>query len=201
MKTIHATCTGTNPMLMNPMTEEQLLELWYQASKRSSKKEMKPEEYIEKLIIRDAKGQIGVPRDYFRPALVYAGQFVVFAGKRNFSNAESSLVPAYIRIVEKFLPFKDQKVPWKLDLRRGVLNNRGAKVAVAIARPMFETWAFDVTLEFDDETIDESRVKSLVAKAGRVAGLGDYRPSCQGDFGMFEISRWEVVEQSLKKAA
>jgi len=43
-------------------------------------------------------------------------------------------------------------------------------------RPMFKTWALNVTVLYDQEKIDESEVTTALIDAGAHAAIGDYRP-------------------------
>lgn len=199
MAIIHATLKSLSPILMNPMTDELLDDLWAGSSRRKVKVERTPAEAAESKVIRNEKGDVGIPAEYLLAALVTAGRHVKYDARKNFSTSDASLVPAFVFLEDMFYPFKDQEQKWVVDKRRGVLDNGGKKVAVCIVRPRIDAWEFDVTASFAD--IDASKVRQLFEYAGKVAGLGDFRPSCQGPFGRFTISKWEVVEQKLKAAA
>lgn len=200
MPTIHTTLRGVSPILMNPMTEEILDDLWAGSSKRKVKVEQTAAQAAEKKIIRDSKtNKVGIPAEYLMAALVTAGKFVKYDARKNMSTADSSLVPAFVFLEDMFYPFKNQKTKHVVDKRRGVLDNGGKKVAVCIVRPRFDTWEFDVSAGFAD--IGADKVKQLFEFAGKAAGLGDFRPSCQGPFGRFTIAKWEVVEDALPMAA
>jgi hypothetical protein len=174
---------------MNPMTEEILDQLWAPSGGRKAKLEVTPKAAAEGKVIRNEEGQVGIPAEYLLAALVTAGKFVKYDARKNMSTNDSSLVPAFLFLEGMFYPFKNQKEPWIVDKRRGVLNNAGKSVAVCIVRPKFNKWEFDVDATFKD--IDESKVLRLFEYAGKVAGLCDFRPSCRGPFGRFEVTRWE----------
>lgn len=199
MARIRATLRGISPILMNPMTDDLLEGLWGGSSKRKARIEQTMEEAAKSKLIRDENGKIGIPAEYLLAALVTAGRYVKYDARKNFSTADSSLVPAFIFLEDMFYPFKNQKVKHVVDKRRGVLNNGGKEVAVCIVRPRFDVWQFDVTAGFAD--IDSSRVKQIFEYAGKVAGLGDFRPSCRGPFGRFTIAEWKVEEDALPMAA
>ena len=121
--------------------------------------------------------------------------------KTKISTAKTSLVPNLLTIVPElvnevgdgFIPFKDQKVKGIADKRRGVLAANGA--AVAIVRPKFPTWAFDVVVEVNLDDIAIEKVQELFKKAGQYSGLGDFRPSKRGPFGRFGVSQLIELEQ------
>jgi hypothetical protein len=200
LKKIVVRCTGISPLLMNPMTEDTLDQLYGGASARKRKDTERPQKDVAaEKVIRDAEGNIGLPVEYLFSALVNAGRFVKYDAKKNISNATSTLIPSFMSIEEFFLPFADQKVEWKVDKRRGRLAASG--VAVCIIRPRFEQWSFTVTIEINDTEIAEDKVKELFRYAGGAVGLGDFRPACKGPFGRFTVDEWKVVEVPLKKVA
>lgn len=209
MQTIHATLASKSPLLMNPMTDETLDELFAGSGARKARKtDITQEQVAANRVIRengDPNGKIGIPMEYLMAALVYAGKFVKYDARKNMSTTAGSLVPSLISLDEMFYPFKNQTPAagqenlWVIDKRRGVLKANG--VAVAIIRPKIMSWEIDVTVEFDEDEINESKVRAVFEAAGKFAGLGDFRPACKGPFGRFTIKEWAVVEQSVDKAA
>jgi len=196
-------------MLMNPMTDETLDELFAGSGARKARKtDITQEQVAANRVIRednDPNGKIGIPMEYLMAALVYAGKFVKYDARKNMSTTAGSLVPSLISLDDMFYPFKNQTPAngqdnlWLIDKRRGVLKANG--VAVAIIRPKIMNWEIDVTLEFDQDEINESKVRAVVEAAGKFAGLGDFRPACKGPFGRFTVKDWQVVEQAVDKAA
>ncbi|MEK7639154.1 MAG: hypothetical protein AAB388_03275 [Patescibacteria group bacterium] len=200
MQTAHVILKSISPLLLNPMTDETLDELFAGSGARKLRKtDVTQEAVAAKKVIRDDDGNIGLPVEYLFAALVNAGRFVKFDSKKNFTNATSSLVPGLLTLGEMFYPFKDQKTPWTIDKRRGRLASTG--VAVAIIRPKFKDWAIDLTAEFDEAQVSESKIRELFNAAGRFSGLGDFRPACKGPFGRFTIDSWEVVKSEVREAA
>ncbi len=194
MYTLKVVLEGTSAMLQNPMTEEQLDQLYFGAGARKSKDTRKPmEQLAAERVIRDADGHKGVPANYLFAALVEAGRYVVYDKMKKVSNGKSTVLPAFLSINEEFLPFLDQSVEHVMDKRRGRLDSG---VAVCIVRPKFTKWAIAVSCEIDEAEISEDKIKSLFERAGRMVGLGDFRPSCKGQFGKFKIVKWEKMVQA-----
>jgi hypothetical protein len=99
-----------------------------------------------------------------------------------------------------FIPFADQDAKWLPDRRRGVLAANGA--AVAIIRPKFPKWAFDVTIEVNEDQVAIEKIQDLMNVAGRIAGIGDFRPSRRGQFGRFKVTDFAQAQAvSAKKVA
>lgn len=200
-------CIGISPMLQNPMTDETLDELIYGSAGRRKppKTDVSIKDIAQKRLCLGPNGEFGVPANYLFAALVDAGRHVVFDKKTKLSTRESSLVPSLLSIVsplvneagDGFIPFKDQKAGWIADKRRGVLAANGA--AVAVVRPKFPTWAFDVTVEVNLDLVAIEKVQELFNAAGRYSGLGDFRPSKKGPFGRFNVADFVAMEAAVSE--
>ena len=203
-------CVGVSPMLQNPMTDAVLDELTFGSAGRRKpvQKDVTIEDLAKQKMCLGPNEEFGIPANYLFAALVDAGRHVIFDKKTKLSTRESSLVPSVISIVpdlidakgDGFIPFTNQsEIKWIADRRRGVLTANGA--AVAIIRPKFPTWAFDVTVEVNHDLVAVEKVQELFNAAGRYSGLGDFRPSKRGPFGRFSVKDFIEVEQELKAAA
>jgi hypothetical protein len=208
LKQFRITATSLSPMLQNPMTDEVLDELLGGKSARKGvQTDITVDQRAEKKLCKGPNGEFGFPTNYLFAALVEAGRQVQFEKKTNISTATSSKLPAFFSIVpdvvtdggDGFIPFLDQDVKWVADKRRGVLAAN--KAAVAIVRPKFPTWAFEVTIEIDLEQIAIDKIQNLFDIAGRQSGIGDFRPSKRGEFGRFSVTDFVEIEQVVKKAA
>lgn len=75
-----------------------------------------------------------------------------------------------------------------VDVRRIVNNGGGSTIR---ARPKWETWSLAFELEIDDSVISEADLLDAISKAGRFAGIGEYRPSSPkgGQFGRYEVAK------------
>lgn len=194
MVRIKARLEGIFALLMNPATEELLDQLDGGAATRKPKvTDESPKKKAEKKIIRNEKGQIGIPNEYLFSCLVEAGRFIKFDTRRSISTGEATLLPSFLTIEEQFFPFENQNGSWRPDRRRGILDSGGKKTAVCITRPRFDQWAFSVTLAVDEKEIALEKVRQLVEKAGTAIGLGDFRPSCRGPFGRFRVAEWKQL--------
>ena len=58
-------------------------------------------------------------------------------------------------------------------------------------RPMFQNWKADFEVTFEEEAIEVSVMKELFDIAGRVVGIGDWRPAKKGRFGKFQVTSWK----------
>ncbi|GAI19389.1 unnamed protein product, partial [marine sediment metagenome] len=55
------------------------------------------------------------------------------------------------------------------------------------ARPRFDKWELDFTIDFDDEIIGKDKVNEILTYAGQRIGIGDYRPL----FGRFIVTKFQ----------
>jgi hypothetical protein len=202
------TATSVSPMLQNPMTDEVLNELLGgKGARKGVVTDITVEQRATKKLCLGPNGEFGFPANYLFAALIDAGRHVMYEGKSKISTLNTSLLPAFLAIVpdvindegDGFIPFTDQSVKWVADKRRGVLAAN--KAAVAIVRPKFPTWGFEITIEIDEEQISLDKVRQLFLIAGRQCGIGDFRPSKRGPFGRFSVTNFAVVEQEMRQAA
>ncbi len=61
-------------------------------------------------------------------------------------------------------------------------------------RPRLDAWEAEFTMEVDEEILDCDFVQQLLSEGGRRVGIGDFRPSCGGGFGRFEVIQWKVLD-------
>jgi len=207
---VKATLLGTTAMLLNPATEEILDIIRKKAGGSKDRSKTREEEAREKLLMNSDKHLI-IPTQYLLSALVEAGRHVPFQGKSKISTRENTLLYSFIFDYPEELVLTDgagsplidsvrtsREAPdgcWWPDFRRG--RNPSDKVMVALVRPRFENWALDI--EFKIRThitstigINPSKVRELFEIAGAMVGLGDFRPSCRGPFGCYQVIKWET---------
>jgi hypothetical protein len=68
--------------------------------------------------------------------------------------------------------------------RRPVVIQRNRIVR---ARPRFNSWELEFTINFDDKILDKKVLKQILEEAGKTKGIGDYRPK----YGRFEVVSFE----------
>ena len=74
---------------------------------------------------------------------------------------------------------------WADERFRHVAIVRVQTARVVRTRPIFHEWTATVTVQFEDSVINASRVDEWFHVAGRLIGLGDWRPK----FGRFSVER------------
>ena len=92
----------------------------------------------------------------------------------------TTLKPALI-IHEEVNPliYQGPRTADELWLDKSFVHRASVKVGtsrVMRTRPVFASWEVSVTGELDTETVDPDDFEGIVATAGRMAGVGDWRP-------------------------
>lgn len=188
MQHINVRVEGVTPLLMNRMSEAQLLRIHrrLKAPKSKNNEVLPRDEALEKLHTT-GKGVPCVPAEMLLAALVEAGRYVRLDGKRQLSTAKSSLVPGVLTILTARMPIAPGD--WEVDIRQGRNPNGGE--GVCLIRPRFDAWAFDAEFVFDAEAIGEKQTRELWDIALSRVGLGDFRPARKGPFGRSIVKCWE----------
>lgn len=204
VKTYEVHLRGISPLLMNPMTLKQLMDIHNKTTKPKAK-DVELEEVAKEKIYTDEEGNIGIPMQNLFSVIVEAGRNVAFKPKKNISTKDSTLVPVFMTFHDEFFPFTHYasknkqgemvKGTWTPDLRRGVNpGDQTKKVPVAVIRPKFHEWEFKCTIDVDHkEGVSAETVKELFVWGGKAVGLCDFRPTCRGPFGRFELVEFKEI--------
>ena len=59
-------------------------------------------------------------------------------------------------------------------------------------RPVFPDWAVTFTVEFDTAELDPEKYVEFIQKAGKMVGIGDWRPEKNGQMGKFRADITEL---------
>lgn len=146
----------------------------------------KKEDDLESYVYRDAEGLLAIPTEYFRMAIVNAAKFKQdprSPRKSAMDLFKAALVPAH-----EFagLGVRD----WDyVDRRRVTVQKAG----ITRCRPaLHKGWRCRVEFEVVlPEYVGPELLNEVVQMAGRVVGVGDFRPT----FGRFQVVRFRVQPQ------
>lgn len=139
------------------------------------------EDQAERSAYRDDDGNLVMPSMAFRAAMLRAA-----TGRKIGKASAKSVVSASVFPSEQYCvllsktgkPIKNYKV----HRCRVVVQRQG----VLRARPMIEDWHTDLALDIDTEMMpDAAVITQLLNIAGKMAGVGDWRPGQSGTFGRF----------------
>jgi len=176
-KIVTFTITGRSPLLQNNpanfignSVDEEL----------GSKKKYNDEEEARLRLYLDADGAFCHPCESFTKAMVKA-----VAGKKFGKMFATSAIRGAVFIVEPFALILDKDgknaKTYAIDRRSVVIG----KARVLRCRPMWPSWRMEVPLEIDTAILRPEQVEEALNLAGRIIGIGDYRPEKGGGFGRF----------------
>lgn len=185
---VAVTCKGITPLLMNRVSDEELMNIRNKVKPPKGAPRKTPREECVGKVYSDQDGKPYLPVKMIYSCLVGAGQHVRLDGKRQISTAKSTMLPQFLTIQDSVLAL-DTPAPWEVDLQQGRNPNGGE--LVVLCRPRFDVWAFTVNIEIDALEISETQIRNLFDIAGKRCGLGDFRPNRKGVYGQFIVEKWQ----------
>lgn len=178
---VEITIEGTAPILFHRWNCESV-ESKSKAKKGSAEKKT---DDTESFVYRNEKGLLCIPGEYLRGAIVGAAKF-----QQDPRSPRKSAADLFKAAVISMTPLASLGTKdWDyLDKRRVCIQRN----AITRSRPaMKEGWKATFVLMVNlPEYIDQVLLNSTVQAAGKLIGLGDFRPS----FGRFHIIKFEILE-------
>jgi len=187
MRTISFTLKGTTPLLMNNPAS-----MLIPAPKlKLGKAEHIPEEDVKSTRYLLPDGNFCVPAVAVRASLLNGAIGIKF-GKRS----AISIMSAAIELADPEFPMVDENkeqilgTNYSIDIRRVVVVKAGiARVRARIELP----WNVQCSFSYEPEWLSVEQIVTIANRAGRIAGLLDYRPNKKGWFG-----KYQIVEDSIE---
>ena len=179
MKTYKVTIQGISPLLMNRPS----------AMIGDISKDKKPfsDEAMGKAtdkLYANPKGKLYQPSTHIYGALIEAGKHKKVVGK---GKATYSKIVGYACTINPF-EIEHKKQKWEVFSILAV--NPTTKGRNLLHRPILKEWELDFAVTFEEDEIAPSIMKELLDIAGKVAGLGDWRPQKKGPYGKFQVTNW-----------
>lgn len=140
---------------------------------------------VESYVYRNDKNEICLPGEYLRGSIVGAAKFQ--ADPRSPRKSASDLFKAGIISLTPLASLGAKN--WDFLDRRRVCIQRNA---ITRSRPAMKAgWKAKFVLQIQlPEYIDESLLNSTIQAAGRLIGVGDFRPS----YGRFSVIKFKLLE-------
>lgn len=178
--TVAATVIGTAPLLFHRWSVEAVAA----QAKAAKGSKAKKEDNIESYVYRDARGHIAIPSEYFRMAILYASKFK--QDPRSPRKSAMDLFKAGIATLDELCSLGKQEWDY-IDQRRVTIQRN----SITRSRPAMQTgWKTDVLLQvLLPEYITPELLNETLQSAGRLIGVGDFRPS----YGRFQVISFSVV--------
>ena len=153
-------------------------------AKAAKNSKSKKSDDIESYVWRDQDGQLCLPGEYFRQAIIHAAKFR--QDPRSPRKSAMDLFKAGL-VCETQLAGLGAKTWDYLDTRRVVIQRAG----INRTRPAMKVgWTAEIIMTvLTPEYIDEGLLHEVISMAGRLVGVGDFRPS----FGRFGIVKFKKI--------
>jgi hypothetical protein len=152
-------------------------------SKAAKGSKAKKSDDVESYVYRDESGTLAIPGEYFRMAIVNAAKFK--QDPRSPRKSAMDLFKAGIAVLDEHCPLGVKEWDY-LDRRRVMIQRNG----VTRERPAMRAgWQATVTLQvLLPEYISSDMLNEVIQSAGRLVGVGDFRPT----YGRYNVTRFEV---------
>lgn len=178
--TVQFAITGTAPLLFHRWSVESVAEKAAAAKGSAAKKVDDVQSYVWRL----ENGEIGLPGEYVRQAAIAAAKF-----RQDPRSPRKSAMDLYKAALVSLTDLASLgAADWDyLDQRRVMVQRAG----VTRCRPAFHpgwsaTFAFQIQLP---EYVPSKDALDVLINAGRLIGVGDFRPS----YGRFQVTSFEVA--------
>lgn len=143
------------------------------------------EEQAHSKLYASPKGKLYQPATHIYGSLIEAGKQKKVVGKGK--STYSKIVGYAVEINPFEIEHKNQN--WEIFSILAV--NPNTKGRNLLHRPILKEWELDFEITFDEEQIAPSIMKELLEIAGKVAGIGDWRPQKKGPYGKFQVVSWK----------
>lgn len=145
----------------------------------------KKEDDLESYVYRDRAGVLCIPGEYFRMAVIAAAKFR--QDPRSPRKSAMDLFKAGVVAIEELCTIGSKE--WDFIDRRRVMVQRNG---VTRCRPALASgWKVQVPLMVSlPEYIPPSLLNEVIQSAGRLIGVGDFRPT----FGRFIVTGFVIVQ-------
>lgn len=149
----------------------------------AGKKKYNDEEEAKLRVYLNGDGQFCHPCEAFTKAMVAA-----VAGKKFGKMFATAAIKGSVFIAEPFAVIEDANgkpaTKYEIDRKPVVVG----KARVLRCRPCWNKWTMKVALEVDTAILSPEQVRESLNLAGRIKGIGDYRPEKGGGYGRFRVS-------------
>lgn len=152
-------------------------------AKKGSK--AKKSDNLESYVYKNDKGEICLPGEYLRGAIIGASKF-----KQDPRSPRKSAMDLCKAGIVSLTPLASLGAKaWDYEDRRRVTIQRNA---ITRCRPAMKSgWTATIQLMVNlPEYISPDFLNELIASAGKLIGVGDFRPT----FGRFQVVKFEIVE-------
>lgn len=161
-------------------------------AKKGSKE--KKSDNVESYVYRDSFGLLCIPGEYVRQSIIRAAKSK--QDPRSPRKSAMDLYTAGVVAMTDLAPIGEGVKEWEyMDRRRVIVNGS----AIPRERPAMRAgWSVSVDLQvLTPEYINVDDLHDVLVQAGRLVGIGDFRPT----FGRFRVESFKRIELQESQAA
>lgn len=177
---VEVTIKGDSDILFHRWNVEEI-DVKAKAAKGSAAKKS---DNVESYVYRNDDGHLCLPGEYLRQAIIHAAKF-----KQDPRSPRKSAMDLFKAAVVSLTPLADLGVKeWDYEHRCRVTIQRNG---ITRTRPAMKAgWTAKVQLMVNlPEYVNESLLRGVLVDAGRLIGVGDFRPS----YGRFSVINFETL--------
>jgi len=155
-------------------------------SKAAKNSKAKKEDDVESYVWRNTDGELCIPGEYFRQSIIHAAKFK--QDPRSPRKSAMDLFKAGVVSLTALAPLGVSGWDY-LDTRRVTVQRAG----INRTRPAMRTgWSTELQFQIlTPEYIDTNLFQDVLNTAGRLVGVGDFRPT----YGRFFIKSFEIADE------
>lgn len=175
---------GCSPLLMNRFVTEE------DDQKGGRKKNISKDEEVSRALYKDDNGQLFIPWTWIAGSVKNAS-----SGRRTARNKKitlKSIIAGAFRLVDEKLYFNDQISEKDVNVYSVPVVIPSTRGRIIKHRPKIDKWSLEFTAVIDDDLLTVPEIKDVIEEAGRRIGIGDFRISKGGPFGMFKVTNFET---------
>lgn len=175
--------TGVAPFLFHRWSCDAVAE----KSKAAKNSKAKKSDNVESYVYRNDDGELAIPGEYLRQSILTAAKFR--QDPRSPRKSAFDLYKAGVVAITDLASLGTKEWGY-LDRRRVVIQRN----AVTRERPAMRAgWSVVIQLQvLTPEYIAEADLSDVLTNAGRLVGVGDFRPT----FGRFSVAKFQRLELS-----
>lgn len=185
MKTVAIRIAGASPLLMHRFGEQSEADVQTQV-RRIQRAQGLPRDVAEAVAYRLPTGELYLPSTMLQRAFVEAAADYKQRGKRQSMKYAAG---AAFLVDGDVLSFDPPLRDFEVDSRPVVIP--ATKGRVMRHRPRLDAWSISTRALVDESLVPLDLVLEILGHAGRIKGLGDFRPQKGGPFGRFQVTRFE----------
>lgn len=155
-------------------------------AKAAKNSKAKKEDDVESYVWRNTDGELCIPGEYFRQSIIHAAKFK--QDPRSPRKSAMDLFKAGVVSLTALAPLGVSGWDY-LDTRRVTVQRAG----INRTRPAMRTgWSTELQFQIlTPEYIDTNLFQDVLNTAGRLVGVGDFRPT----YGRFFIKSFEIADE------